>query len=918
MKIIRLKTNHLECPLGYDLAHAMLSFCVTEAAGQRQAAARIQVSLSEDPGKLVLDTGLVPCLQDAATGRMLEGIDNLGWELPLTLAPRTRYYWRVFVRTDAGEEGWSDWTWLETAKGDEPWMAKPIASPLGMDVHPLFTRSFMVGKGVDQARLYILGLGMYEAYLDGEKLGEEVLSPGFHTYDTCLQYQTLPLQLTEGTHTLSVMLGDGWYKGRYGLKASAPRYGTDYALLAEMHIHYADGYEELVSTDETWEVRPAPVTMDGIYDGEVFDARMMEEAPVSRAIASPLDMCKVEPRCAPLLRVQEERSCTLCPSCENVLDFGQNMVGWVSFRCDVPRGQMVTLRFAEEVRDGQIYRDNLRSARCCFTYISDGKPRLVRPHFTFFGFRYVSVDGMDIRPECFKGCVIHSDMERTGKVQTSHAGLNRLLENVWWSQRGNFLDIPTDCPQRDERMGWTGDIQVFCDTACFNADCTAFLTKFLKDLRSDQQLLGGSVPCVTPMTGYRLAGVSAWGDAATVVPWQTYVHSGDKRILRNSLKSMCDWVDFITSECEKDGTGCLWTGSPQLGDWLALDGNSVYGGTDRGMLATAYYFYSASLTAKAARVLGESQIAGRYESLARDIARAFQAEYFSSTGRLMVQTQTACAVVLHLDLCPGKEAKERTRALLVRKVLEAGTALETGFVGTPWLLPALSEAGRSDLACALLLREDYPGWLYEIAHGATTIWERWNSMEPDGAMNRDGMNSFNHYAYGSVAAWVYRTLCGIAPDPEVPGFRHILMNPVPNRCLAHAQGSLMTGSGKCTTAWRWEGDVCHLQVCVPFGCIASLTLPGETKARNLPAGCYAFDFTLPQDVPAGLDAPWRALMAKPGTREVIERLFPRAVRGVAFQEQMFTLRQLTTSPFAELTREQIEALDAALKAAQKS
>ena len=917
MRIERMKVNHLHRPLGFDMPRACLSYAVAESAGTHLLSSRVQVSLNPESGECLLDTGLVPMHQDARTGRVLSGMDNLGWELPMTLEPRTRYYWRVFVRTDAHEEGWSAWDWFETAKQGEAWQAKAIGSPLGRDVHPVFVKRFTVRPGAKAARLYILGLGMYEAYLNGEKLGEEVLSPGFHTYDTCLHYQTLMVWPKEGENVLTVMLGDGWYKGHYSLKPRMKDYGTDYSLLAELHIPYQDGTEQLVCTDESWQIARGAVQMDSIYDGETLDANLLNLAPETNAVPFPLNMALLTPRRAPLLRVQEKRACQTVPGASEILDFGQNMVGWVEFVCDAPKGTVVTLKFAEILRDGKLYRENLRKAKCTFTYVSDGIRRVVRPHFTFFGFRYLSVEGMEARPENFTGCVIYSDMERTGFVETSNAKVNRLVDNVWWSQKGNFVDIPTDCPQRDERMGWTGDIQVFSDTACFNADCTAFLMKFMQDVRSDQKKLHGSVPFVSPMAGYELAGGAAWSDAATVVPWTNYVHSGDKQVLRQALPGMKDWVDYVTADCARLGHGHLWKGAPQLGDWLALDGNSVYGGTDRDMIATAYYYYSTVLTAKAAHVLDDVETEKTYAALAQAIKKDFQNEYFTPTGNLAVQTQTACVLVIYLHLCPTEEALARAHRLLRRKIDDAGRSLETGFVGTPWLLHALTMGGNSDLAYALLTREEYPGWLYEVNRGATTIWERWNSIEPDGEMNRDGMNSFNHYAYGSVLAWMVRTMGGIAPDEEVPAFRHVVMQPVPDRSFAHAQARLKTGNGDCCVQWRWQGDECIFEITVPFGTVATLTLPGDAHSSTLTAGQYTFTVTLPVPEPAGIDTPWRQLVEDPAAHAVLERLFPRALRGVAFQYEMCTMRQVTESPFAELSPQAIAELDRELKKAQQ-
>lgn len=915
VRIHSLKTNHLTQPLGFDCRRVLLSWRVADCAGHWMSAARVQLALAPQETCAVYDTGLLPCAHDPQTGRILSGPDNLGWLLPHPLAPRTRYFWRVFVRTDAGETAWSAWTWFETAKMQEPWQARFIASPFGAEVHPIFLRRFTVKKPLRRARLYCLGLGVYEAWLNGRRVGDEVLLPGLHAYDGYQQTQTLALEPVQGENTMAFLLGDGWYKGRYGLKRSAPRYGTDYALIAELRLTYEDGTEELITTDERWQVRVSPITFDGIYDGETVDARLLTRTEECPACPSPMTTARLTDRVSPCIRVQETRMAQRVPGEEYILDFGQNMVGWVSFPCDAPAGTVITLRFAETLRDGRLYLDNLRTAKATFTYISDGTRREVRPHFTFFGFRYVSVDGWMPPPEDLTGCVIHSDMERTGWIKTGHEKLNRLVENVLWSQKGNFLDVPTDCPQRDERMGWTGDIQIFADTALYQMDCTAFLAKFLRDLRHDQRSLGGSVPCVTPMAGYRLGGVAAWGDAATIVPWQMYLHSGNEGILRDSLQSMIDWVEWIRRETEAAQTAPLWLKGQQLGDWLALDGSSVYGGTERGMIATAYYYASAVITAKSAQVLGRTETAHRYAALADGIRTAFQREFFTPNGRIAVSTQTACALTRMFSLVPP-EGEARVDELLCRLVLEAGIRLDTGFVGTPCLLPALTRAGHAELAYGLLLREDYPGWLYEVERGATTIWERWNSIGPDGSMNRDGMNSFNHYAYGAVAAWMYRTMGGIAPVADAPGFRCIACTPVPSRRIPWAETRLMTGHGLCAVRWEWQASHVLLTLTVPFGCRMRLRLPDGRPPVELDSGVHSFDVCMPEDEPWGLRTSWRALLNDPKTRAVVEEHFPRALQGIAFQNEMYTMEQVTQSPFSELSREEIRQLAQALTEAQ--
>ncbi len=895
MKITHLKTNHLTEPLGFDTSTVTLSYTVEESCGSRQVAARMQLADAPAEEAVCYDTG------------MRTDIDNAAFTLDYALTPRTRYYWRVYVQTDAGETAWSPWTWFETAKAlDEGWCAKPITSPFGQEVHPVFTRTFVLDAPCEQARLYMLGLGLYEVYLNGRKVGDEVLQPGFHSYDLWLQYQTYELQPVKGENTIEVFLGDGWYKGRFSSRTAPSPYKGEYVLLAEMRMRCADGTELLIGTDETWMVHPSPVQMDSIYDGETLDmtANCSAAAP---AVPAALDMSKLRPRLSPPLRIQETRTMRIISMDPLILDAGQNLSGWVRFACHAPKGTEIRLLYAEHMLNGDVFRDNLRTAKQTFTYVSDGKDRMVEPRFTFFGFRYVKVEGWQgsVNEMGFTACVIHSDMERTGSITTSDGSVNRLFENAVWSQKGNFLDVPTDCPQRDERKGWTGDAQIFCDTALFNMDAAAFYRKYMRDMALEQVNLGGSLPCVVPAAYYGVNGTAVWGDAATIIPWQVYVHTGDVAILREQYPYMKMWVENIRRETEIDASGFLWSGSAQYGDWLALDADNVHGATDRTLIATAYYYYSATIVAKAAGVLGNQPESAHYAELADSIRSAFLTEYFTLTGNLADRTQTALVLVNYLGLYPDG-TKEKQAQALRRRIAEDGFKLQTGFVGTPWLLSALTMSGCGDLAWKLFLRREYPSWLYEVDQGATTIWERWNSINPDGTMNKDGMNSLNHYSYGSVAAWMYRYMAGIQPAEEVPGFRRIRIAPCPDRRLGHCRASVMTPHGSCTVEWRWlDARRLMLDVTVPFGTSAELILPGCSECVQLMPGTYSHTLHMPAAHPFGMMSNWRELLDDPRAKAVIETYFPKAIRGIAFQKELQTMDQVVRSPFATLSRETI-------------
>lgn len=923
MKVTRLRTNRMENPLGFWMEEIRFSCIAEEAVGKEAAAVRYQVSENNEFCAPVYDSG------------ELDGQENMVcFVLPLEVKPRTRYYWRAWVRTDAGEEAWSEPVWFETSRDPkEPWRAKFIVPAWEGDIHPVIFRKIEIPKPVRQARAYILGLGVYELWLNGEKAGDEFLLPGLHAYDSWLQYQTFELKLRTGDNRLEVLLGNGWYKGPYGLKGGLPRFGTEFGVIAEIDIYYEDGSREQILTDETWRARKSSIVFDSVYDGE----RMDESGEASLKEAEDFDVRAAEfprerllPRLSPYLQIQERRKPALLitPAGETVLDMGQNMVGWVSFRNTLPAGTRVCLRYGEILQQGNFYRDNLRGAKAEFVYISDGREKEVRPHFTFYGFRYVKVEGWpgEPNPEDFTGCVIYSRMERTGELKTSNQKLNRLFENIVWGQKGNFLDVPTDCPQRDERMGWTGDAQVFADTACFNMDAYAFYEKFGMDLYCEQKKCGGGVPYVVPMSRYELYGASTWGDAATVIPWQAYLHFADPHILKRQYASMRDWVEYMRRADEAAGGRRLWVTGKHFGDWLALDGKipgGVYGRTDAFYIASAFYYYSATLVAKAAEIVKRKEDAVFYRELGEQILAAIREEYFTPSGRLAVDTQTAYALAAYMGLVP-EGAWERFKKDFRKKMLENNLRLETGFAGTPYLLPALSVCGHDDIAYELLLREDYPGWLYEVGLGATTVWERWNSVLSDGSMNPEGMNSLNHYAYGSVASWMYRYMAGAAPTEEAPGFGLTELCPRITPRIDSVDLKLQTVYGMLGVAWNVTGenkDRWHLQVTVPFGARVRLGLPKECKCDELrqekillSAGTYAY-----QGEFAGLrakwslESDWRKAMEDQEARKVLEEYFPQAVREIAFQREMYTLGEVANSPFSEMSEEQIRLLEQKLQ-----
>jgi alpha-L-rhamnosidase len=526
----------------------VFSYIVTDSVGKYQTEARVCVSKNADMSDPVLDSGFSA------------EIDSIAFCAKINLTPRTRYYWTVTVRTDAGEEAASDINWFETGKMNEPWQAKWITCDSTNKCHPIFVKDIGRLDHIKDARLYICGLGLYEAYLNGEKISDEFLTPYCNNYNKWLQYQTYDVTkpLKKGGK-LEVLLGNGWYKGRFGLdmgRSQKPYYGDTWKLIAELHITFNDDSEAIIATDESWQVCRSGITESSIYDGEKFDAALLDDQPAAVTLCTET-LAPLTERLSTPVKIQEELypvELIHTPLGEIVLDLGQNMAGIFRLHVNEPKGTVIHLQFGEILQNGNFYRDNLRSAKAEYTYISDGNARVIQPHFTFYGYRYVKVEGVtDLKKEDFTALVLYSELPKTGTLTTGHDLVNRLIQNAEWGQKGNFIDVPTDCPQRDERMGWTGDAQVFSATACFMRDSYAFFRKYLFDIAKEQEEHQGAVPDVIPSVGYKLVS-SVWGDAACIIPWNLYLFYGDKAILAEQFDSMKAWVDYIRSvDADKHG-----------------------------------------------------------------------------------------------------------------------------------------------------------------------------------------------------------------------------------------------------------------------------------------------------------------------------------------------------------------------------
>lgn len=822
-EIYAAKTNHITNPVGYALKPLVFSWKVKGCKGQEQRHARIVISKEPTFTTLCFDTG------EAA-------LDSRAARVEFDPQPYTRYYWKVLVATDAAETIESDVQFFETAKMEEPWTAQWITCDSSQQRHPIFSKRISPTRAVARARLYICGLGLYEAYFLGEtskvssKIGDEYLTPYCNNYAQWIQYQTYDVteQVSEGG-MLSILLGNGWYKGRFGFSDPERKeyYGSEWKLIAEIHIAYQDGTNEVVGTDETWSVKRSNLWFSNIYDGERRDDTLPPTPECCARIAQAPKGRLMERLSIPVKAQMLRKPVALIhtPRGEEVFDLGQEITGIFQLRVREPAGTTIRIQTGEVLQDGCFYNENLRTALSEYIYVSDGKEKTIVPHFTYYGYRYVKVSGVsNLLCEDFTAIVLHSDYESIGNVKTGNALVNQLISNVEWGMRGNFLDVPTDCPQRDERMGWTGDTQVFSATASYLADSFAFYRKYLYDLYQEQLLAGGMVPEVVPTFGPSKCSC-AWGDAACIIPWNIYLFSGDKTILENQIESMKAWVDYIR---KIDGDHHGWRQVFHYGDWLALDragavANSVYGATDEAYIADIYYAASAQIVAKAAAVLGLEETRQNYQAIADRQWQVVKEEYFTATGRCAVKTQTGLVLALKYHLSDNERLTEQ----MLRKLLRDNkNKLNTGFVGTPLLCNVLTEHGMTDLAYRLLLNEEYPGWLHEVKLGATTVWERWNSLDENGRISSSGMNSLNHYSYGAVLEWIFRHVAGIDVTEQGPGGKMMRISPKVDYKLGSASAVYDSASGCYRCGWQIaNGDQITVTVTVPFGAKAQVILP---------------------------------------------------------------------------------------------
>jgi len=762
------------------------------------------------------------------------------------------YSWQVKVWDNKGKtSAWSASSEFQMALlNNSDWKAKWVTPGYEEDslrASPLFRKQFNSNKKIAHATAYITSHGLYQAQINGKKVGDAYLTPGWTSYNKRLQYQTYDVTnlLKNGSNEIGVTLGSGWYRGIIGFTNSVNVYGKDIALLFQLDIKYSDGSTESVVSDGSWKSSTGSIVYAEIYNGETIDARKEKAdwalpgyndaawTPVKvvdfskeNLIATQNELVKKHETFAPV-------KIFTTPSGEKVIDFGQNLVGWVMMKVKGHAGDKITLSHAEVLdKYGNFYTLNLREAKARDTYIlKGGEEELFERHFTWQGFRYLKVEGYpgDLKPENFKGVALYSDMQPTGTFTSSNPLINQLQHNIQWGQKGNFLDIPTDCPQRDERLGWTGDAQVFSRTASFNRNVNNFFAKWLKDIAADQQ--NGVVPFVIPNVLGAAINSAGWADVSTIIPWNMYLVYGDKQILENQYGSMKAYVESIRKIANND----LWNSGFHFGDWLFYrpdddnDGRAAV--TDKYLIAQCFYAHSAQLLINAGKVLGNTEDVNSYSVLLQKIKDAFIKEYLTPNGRLVSGTQAAHVLALNFDMLPDS-LRGRAALRLADNIKSYGNHLTTGFLGTPYLCHVLTRFGYNDVAYKLLLQDTYPSWLYPVKMGATTIWERWDGEKPDSTFETPSMNSFNHYFYGAIGDWMCRQMVGLDTYEDGVGYKHIKIQPHIGGGFSFASASLQTYYGKLSSGWKVEGDTISMDVEIPGNTTATIFVP-STNADSI-------------------------------------------------------------------------------------
>jgi alpha-L-rhamnosidase len=833
--IKNLRCENKTSPLGIDILHPRLSWQMqSDQRSQTQFAYRLLIATT--PNQLqsntadIWDTGKITSDQSI----------NIEYAGPLLQSAQT-CYWKVIVWNQDNQQFASDTTtwemgFLQPTDWKAHWIDFPAAQHVAPTTRPATTsptkpvapftapsylhKSYSITKPIKRARLYASALGLYECSINDQRIGDTVLAPDWTDYHKRVEYQTYDITplLHQGENNLGAILADGWYSGKVGW-LTGHAYGQRPAFLAQLVIDYTDGTQETIATDQTWTASEGPILRADLLDGEDYDARAdwNESAPVSLRPESPLLQASIAPPVRQLRKLAAKKITEPAPG-RFTFDLGQNMVGVARLKVTGPAGTKITLRFAEMLNpDGTIYTDNLRNARVTDSYIlRGGGEEIWQPQFTFHGFRYVEVTGYPGTPtaDAITGIVIGSDNPSSGSWECSNPLLNQLLSNIVWGQRGNYISVPTDCPQRDERLGWMGDAQVFVRTATCNADVHAFFDHWLQDV-SDAQTADGAFTDISPHVAGAV-GSAAWADAGVICPWTIYQVYDDPRLIRRQYDSMAKYIEYL----RKNSSGLIRP-AKGYGDWL-----SIAADTPKDVLATAYFANSTRLVSKMAKIIGKDDDAAKYEQLFQDIRKAFNEKFVAADGTIHGDTQTCYLLALKFDLLDESKRADAARRL-VADIKAKNWHLSTGFVGVSYLLPILTQYGYTDVAYRLLNQDTFPSWLFSVKQGATTIWERWDGWTPDKGFQTPKMNSFNHYSLGSCGQWVYDTIAGIGMDPAVPGFKHIIIHPQPGGGLTWARASYESNYGPIKTDWKITGDALTLTIDIPANTTADVYVPGS-------------------------------------------------------------------------------------------
>ena len=835
LSVSQLRTEHLTDPVGIGERRPLLSWEVSDASrrGVTQSAYEIRV---KSGGRTVWRTGKVASAESA--GVFYDGT-------PLT--SDTRYTWQVRVWDDRDKaSAWSRPAFWRTGLFDVgEWQARWIEPAVSDDLAAMFRRTFRVTKPVAEATVYVTAHGIYEASVNGHRVSDDLLTPGWTAYKKRLQYQAYDITplVVRGDNAIGVTVAKGWWLSKLPWSREF-NYGDKYGLLAQIVLRYKDGTKEVIATDDTWRASTGEVSYGNLYDGETIDLNRrqkgwntpsFDDASWASVQVADTSLDNLTASVSPAVRVIETFKPVkifTTPSGARVIDFGQNISGRERVRLRGQRGDTVRIYHSEILEKGEFFTRNLRKAKALSTYILSGEgEEWLAPRFAFYGFRYIKVEGIDgeLNPEDFVAEAISSATPENGTFVSSDSLINRLQSNIKWGMLDNFVDIPTDCPQRDERLGWTGDAQVFFRTATFNRDVQTFFNKWMADVAAEQYA-DGAVNGVYPVT-HRSRISAGWGDVATIIPWQHYMAYGDLRMLERQYPSMKKWVDYITSQTEND----LWSKGNSYGDWVFFsyaddkDGRSAV--TIRPFIQQCFYAHSLDLVVRTARLLGRTEDAAKYEALHKRAVAAFRNEYVTPNGMLVSDTQTAYTLALMFDLLPEAQRAGAARRL-VDNVNRYGH-ITTGFLGTPYICEVLTRFGYEDVAYELLNKK-IPSWLYPISMGATTIWERWNSMLPNGMVNSNSMVSFNHYAYGAIGDWLYRWAAGL--QEAAPGFREIRIKPYLNDHFTSMKAEQRTPYGLASSGWTKEGDALTLTVEIPANTTAEVYVPSAAADKVTESG----------------------------------------------------------------------------------